>query len=117
MVEGIGYAIVIVAMLALSARESWERLATANRIAGVANVSGYMFEALNALRVDRFSTTRDLAGERQFPNMDPLVQNARDKEMPALQGLVTALASSFRLSASTTPRNWLVPTADERARK
>jgi len=85
--------IVIVAMLAMSARESWERLTIANRIAGVANVSGYMFGALNALRVDRFSTTRDLAGERQFPNMDPLVQNARDKEMPALQGLVTALAA------------------------
>src|SRR5215469_8664560 len=84
---------VIVVMLALSARESWERLAAANRIAGVANVSGYMFEALNALRVDRFSTERDLIGERVFATMDPLVQNARDKEMPALRGLVAALAT------------------------
>jgi methyl-accepting chemotaxis protein len=84
---------VIVVMLALSARESWERLQTANRISGVANVSGYMFEALNALRVDRFSTERDLIGERQFQNGDPLIQNARDKEMPALRGLVAALAT------------------------
>src|SRR5215469_8386147 len=85
--------VVIVVMLAMSARESYDRLASANRIAGVANVSGYMFEALNALRVDRFSTARDLVGERQFATMDPLVQNARDKEMPALHGLVAALAT------------------------
>ncbi|HUC49606.1 MAG TPA: methyl-accepting chemotaxis protein [Xanthobacteraceae bacterium] len=85
--------VVIVVMLALSARESWDRLTTANRIAGVANVSAYMFQALNGLRVDRFSTARDLIGERQFTSMDPLIQNARDKEMPALHGLVTALAT------------------------
>jgi methyl-accepting chemotaxis protein len=84
---------VIVVMLALSARESWERLNTANRIAGVANVSGYMFEALNALRVDRFSTARDMVGERQFPSLDPLIKASRDKEMPALHGLVAALAT------------------------
>jgi methyl-accepting chemotaxis protein len=84
---------VIVVMLALSARESCERLQTANRIAGVANVSAYMFVALNGLRVDRFSTARDLVGERQFTSMDPLIQGARDKEMPALRGLLAALAT------------------------
>jgi methyl-accepting chemotaxis protein len=84
---------VVVVMLALSARESWTRLNTANRIAGVANVSAYMFTALNGLRVDRFSTARNLVNDRQFPTLDPLIKGARDKEMPALDGLVTALAT------------------------
>jgi methyl-accepting chemotaxis protein len=85
--------VAIVVMLALSARESWTRLNAANRISGVATVSTYMFTALNGLRVDRFSTARDLMGERQFASMDPLVQHARDQEMPALNGLVIALAT------------------------
>jgi methyl-accepting chemotaxis protein len=83
---------VIVVMLALSARESWERLRTADRIAGVANVSAYMFQALNGLRVDRFSTARDLVNDRQFATLDPLIKSARDKEMPALNSLAAALA-------------------------
>jgi len=84
---------IVVVMLALGARDSWTRQNTANRIAGVANVSAYMFTALNSLRIDRFSTARDLVGDRQFTAMDPLVQGARDKEMPALNGLLAALAA------------------------
>ena len=48
----------IVVMLALSARDSWARLNAADRISGVANVSGYMFTAMNSLRVDRSATGR-----------------------------------------------------------
>src|SRR5580704_8261282 len=84
----------VVIMLALSARESWTRVNTANRISGVANVSAYMFTALNSLRVDRFGTVRDLVGERQFPGLDPLLKGPRDTEMPALANIVTALARS-----------------------
>jgi methyl-accepting chemotaxis protein len=80
-------------MLALSARESWTRLNTANRISGVANVSAYMFTALNSLRVDRFGTVRDLLADRQFPGLDPLLKGPRDTEMPALNSVVTALAA------------------------
>jgi methyl-accepting chemotaxis protein len=83
----------VVIMLALSARESWTRVNTANRISGVANVSAYMFTALNSLRVDRFGTVRDLVGERQFPGLDPLLKTPRDTEMPALANIVTALAT------------------------
>jgi methyl-accepting chemotaxis protein len=83
----------VVVMLALGARDSWIRLNTANRIAGVANVSAYMFTALNSLRVDRFSTVRDLVGDRQFPGLDPLLKTPRETEMQALNGLVTALAT------------------------
>ena len=83
----------VIIMLALGARDSWTRLNTANRISGVANVSAYMFTALNGLRVDRFSTARDLVNDRQFATLDPLIKAARDKEMPALNSLATALAS------------------------
>ncbi len=83
----------VIIMLALGARDSWTRLNTANRISGVANVSAYMFTALNGLRVDRFSTARDLVNERQFATLDPLIKAARDREMPALNSLPTALAA------------------------
>src|ERR1700722_10293713 len=83
----------VVIMLALGARDSWTRLNTANRISGVANVSAYMFTALNSLRVDRFSTVRDLVGDRQFPGLDPLLKTPRETEMQALDGLLTALAT------------------------
>jgi methyl-accepting chemotaxis protein len=82
----------VIIMLALGARDSWTRLNTANRISGVANVSAYMFTALNGLRVDRFSTARDLVNDRQFATLDPLIKAARDKEMPALNSLGSALA-------------------------
>jgi methyl-accepting chemotaxis protein len=82
----------VIIMLALGARDSWIRLNTANRISGVANVSAYMFTALNGLRVDRFSTARDLVNDRQFATLDPLIKAARDKEMPALNSLGSALA-------------------------
>src|ERR1700733_6874910 len=39
----------VIIMLALGARDSWTRLNTANRISGIANVSTYMFTALNSL--------------------------------------------------------------------
>ncbi len=83
----------VVIMLALGARDSWTRLNTANRISGVANVSAYMFTALNGLRVDRFSTARDLINDRQFATLDPLIKGARDKEMPALNSVLGALAA------------------------
>jgi methyl-accepting chemotaxis protein len=81
----------IVVMLALSARESWTRLNAANRISGVANASGYMFTALNSLRVDRSATGRDLLADRT--TTDPVLKSSRDTEMPALNSLPAALAA------------------------
>jgi methyl-accepting chemotaxis protein len=84
---------VIVVMLALSARESWSRLQTANRISQVANISAYMFTAMNSLRVDRASTMRDLMSDKQPAAINPMVKGARDAEMPALNAMLTALAA------------------------
>jgi methyl-accepting chemotaxis protein len=82
--------VVIVVMLALSARESWTRLQTANRISGAANISAYMFAGLNSLRVDRSATQRAMLADRT--TMDPMVKSSRDIEMPALNALVPTLA-------------------------
>jgi methyl-accepting chemotaxis protein len=82
---------VIVVMLALSANDSWSRLKAANRIAGVANISAYLFTGLNSLRVDRSATQRSQLAERT--TMDPMIQKSRDTEMPALNALVPALSA------------------------
>lgn len=81
----------IIALLALQARDSWSRLKTTNRISAVADVSSYMFTALNSLRVDRSSTLRDLLADRQLTAMGALVKQTRDIEMPALAGMLSAL--------------------------
>jgi hypothetical protein len=84
----------LVIMLALDARESAVSLSTANRISSVANVSTYMFRAMNGLRVDRASTQRDLLADRQQATIEPLLKDSRDSEMSALNGLLTALAAA-----------------------
>ena len=85
---------IVVVMLALSARESWTRLQSADRISQVANISGYMFTAMNSLRVDRSATIRDLVADRQLTTMNTLLKESRDIEMPALNGMMTALATA-----------------------
>jgi methyl-accepting chemotaxis protein len=84
----------LVVMLALSARESWIGLNTAKRIATVANVSTYMFSAMNSLRVDRASTQRDLLADRQQATISALLKDSRESEMAALNGLLAALAAA-----------------------
>jgi methyl-accepting chemotaxis protein len=81
----------IVLLLALSAWDSWQRLRTANRIAAVANASGYVFTALPNLRVDRASTYRDLLGDKPLTTPDDLLIQSRADEMPALNAAVKAL--------------------------
>ena len=85
---------VIVVMLALSARESWTRLQTANRISQVANISAYMFTALNSLRVDRASTARDLLADKPPAGIGKMIKDQRDTEMPALASTLQVLAAS-----------------------
>jgi methyl-accepting chemotaxis protein len=83
----------IVLLLALSAWDSWERLRTANRIAAVADASGYLFTSLHNLRVDRASTFRDLLGDKPVTAPNNLMIQARRDEMPALHAALKALAA------------------------
>jgi methyl-accepting chemotaxis protein len=85
----LGAAVVI--MLAMSAWNSWTRLVAANRIAAVAEASGYMFTALHNLRVDRSASFRDLMADKQFTAMSPILAQSREAEMPALKSAAVAL--------------------------
>jgi methyl-accepting chemotaxis protein len=85
----LGAAVVI--MLAISAWNSWQRLVAVNRIAAVADASGYMFTALHNLRVDRSSTNRDMAADRQFASPSELIAVTRKVEMPALKSALAAI--------------------------
>ena len=84
-------ATVVVVMLSLGAWDLWTRLAAVNRIAAVADASGYLFTALHNLRVDRASTFRDLNADRQFASMPPLIKASRDAEVPALKSGLAAV--------------------------
>src|SRR5436309_3001733 len=81
----------VVVVLSLGAWDSWGRLAVVNRIAAVADASGYLFTALHNLRVDRASTFRDLSADKQFTAVNPLVKEVRAAEMPALNAALATL--------------------------
>src|SRR5262249_14974727 len=78
-------------VLAFRAWSPWSRLSAINRIAAVADASGYMFTALHNLRVDRASSFRDLQADKQFGSIAPLLREAREAEMPALKSAMVAL--------------------------
>src|SRR5215468_2541774 len=82
----------IVVLLSLSAWDSWRRLATAERIAGVIEAEAGFFTALHNLRVDRSSTNRDLSADKQFAAMSESMRVAREAEMPALRAGLAAMS-------------------------
>src|SRR5262249_49139047 len=51
----------------------------------------YMFVALHNLRSDRATTFRDLATDKEFPQMTQRVIDARKAEMPALRSALTVI--------------------------
>src|SRR6516162_6952188 len=89
LIASMGAAIVL--LLALSAWDSWQRLRTANRIAAVADASGYVFTGLHNLRVYRASTYRDLLSDKPMTAPDALLRQALADEMTALNAAVKAL--------------------------
>ena len=84
----------VMIVLSISAWSSWTRLAAVNRIAAVAETSGYLFTALHNLRVDRASSYRDLLSEKQTTELAPLLKATRTAEMPALKSALTALQAT-----------------------
>ena len=81
----------ILAVLVQGAFAAWARMATAEKIATVAEASSQMFQALHNLRVDRSNTNRFLVGDAAVPAMSDPQKNARAAEMPALVNAVAAL--------------------------
>jgi methyl-accepting chemotaxis protein len=87
----LGAAVVI--MLALSAWNSWSRLAAASRAAAVSDASAYLFTALHNLRFDRAVSRTELLADRQATTMNTILRDSRANEMPALRSAVVALQS------------------------
>ena len=87
----LGAAVVI--MLALSAWNSWSRLAAASRAAAVSDASAYLFTALHNLRFDRAVSRTELLADKQATTMNPILRDSRANEMPALRSAVIALQS------------------------
>ena len=84
----------VMIVLAINAREAWNRLAAVERIAVVADVSADMFTALHNLRVDRATTSRDLNADVQFATLPQQLIEVRGGDMPALKSAVVALAKA-----------------------
>src|SRR5579871_2151859 len=87
----LGAAVVI--MLALSAWNSWSRLAAASRAAAVSDASVHLFTALHNLRFDRAVSRTELLADRQATTMNAILRDSRANEMPALKSAVAALQS------------------------
>ena len=81
----------IIAILGLGAWKSWTTLTAADRIVAVTNASQQVFIALHNLRLDRASSLRDIAADRQFTVLNPKIQNSRAVGIPALTAALTAL--------------------------
>jgi len=87
-------AMVVVAVLALGAWNSWTRLAAVDRIAIAADASGDIFTALHNLRIDRSYSTRDLNSDQQLTAILPALKEVRDADMPALKSALRKLETA-----------------------
>ena len=74
------------ALLCVTAWNSWQRLATTNRISVVADASSNLFKAMHNLRSDRSTTSRNLNDDGVLqPDMQKYLRVTRDAELPAMR--------------------------------
>ena len=79
----------IVAMLAVNAWQSFDRLKAAGRISVIAGLSRDAFVAMHRLRTDRSTTNRTLNGDAVLnPELEKIIREFRDSELPALRGVM-----------------------------
>ena len=84
----------IVAMLAVNAWQSFDRLKAAGRISVIAGLSRDAFVAMHRLRTDRSTTNRTLNGEAVLdPELEKIIKEFRDSELPALRAVLEVLPS------------------------
>lgn len=87
-------AVCVVALLATSAWQSWERSRATGHIAAVAEASANAFKAMHNLRTDRSSTPRVLNGEASVsPAIEKFLRGIHDAEMPAIHATGALLPS------------------------
>jgi methyl-accepting chemotaxis protein len=78
-------AAIVVVMLAYGAWQSWQKVASADRIVTVADAATSAFRAMHNLRTDRSTTTRAVNAEGTVTDADLEIMNrTRGAEMPAL---------------------------------
>jgi methyl-accepting chemotaxis protein len=102
----------VVVMLALSAWNSWSRLAAAGRAAAVSEASVHLFTALHNLRFDRAVSRTELLADRQATTMNRILRDSRANEMPALKSAVAALRS-----VELADREAIIATLEEQIRQ
>jgi methyl-accepting chemotaxis protein len=84
----------MVALLCFTAWDSWQRLATTNRISVVADASSSLFRAMHNLRSDRSTTVRSLNDDTVLqPNIEKYLRDTRDAQMPAMRSAAEVLGS------------------------
>lgn len=82
----------VVALLATTAWQSWERLRATAHIAAVAEASSNAFKAMHNLRTDRSSTPRVLNGEAPVSaEIEKFLRGIHDAEMPAIRATAALL--------------------------
>jgi methyl-accepting chemotaxis protein len=83
----------VVVLLAAGAWSSWTRLKAADRIVPVVDASAQIFTALHSIRTDRANSTRALQAEAPATSINPVIQKARDTDIPALKSTLTLLGA------------------------
>ena len=82
----------VVILLCVGSWKSYQRFETAGRIARSVEASGFLFEAMYALRLDRSFTVRWLtAPTSASPQAKDQIRRPREAEMPALKSASAAL--------------------------
>ena len=84
----------VIALLCVSAWDSWGRLATTTRISVVADASSNLFKAMHNLRSDRSTTVRGLNDDTVVqPDIEKYLHDIRDAQMPAMRSAAEVLGS------------------------
>jgi methyl-accepting chemotaxis protein len=98
----------LMALLCVSAWDSWERLVMTGRISVIAEASANVFKAMHNLRTDQSTTNRLLNAEPPMDaDIDRYLRQLRDAEMPAMGSALGQLATVEFAQAKT-----LVPELD-----
>jgi methyl-accepting chemotaxis protein len=79
---------------AISAWNTWSRLATTKQIMVAADITGDIFTALHNLRVDRSYSVRDLNSDQPFKEISPALKEMRAADLPAMKSALAKLQSA-----------------------
>ncbi|MGA7805333.1 MAG: methyl-accepting chemotaxis protein, partial [Bradyrhizobium sp.] len=77
-------ALVLIAIFAFNAWDSWGRLQSADRSVKVSEASAFLFKAMANMRADRVNTARAVTSDRLDSAAEIYLRSIRDAEMPAL---------------------------------